>query len=109
MRHIFFSWPFYRVRSSWGARDARPPTRLADVGSLDEAPRAFQIFNARRQESFLQARCATSFSRGNSFVRARREPLDDEVNLADGAYRFSVPPSEVLRLKIINTKIYNTG
>ena len=72
--------------------DERPPTQLFHVKSLFEAPRAFHLFNARRQHQFSKARCAAFCARNHSFVRARREPLDDEVNLADRLDGFSAPP-----------------
>ena len=83
--------------------------KLLEMRLLFEAPRAVDRFKQRRQQSFWQARCAASFARNHYFVRARRGPLDDQVNLVHGAFRFSVPPSEVPRLRIIDIKIYNIG
>ena len=66
--------------------------QLLDVRLLFEAARAVDLFKQRRQQSFWQARCAASCSRYHSSVRARREPLDDQVNLGYGVYRFPHPP-----------------
>ena len=57
-----------------------------------EALRAVDLFTQRRHIAFSQARYAASCARNHSFVRARREPLDDEVYLGHGVYRFLGPP-----------------
>ena len=83
--------------------------KLLEVRLLFEAPRAVDLFKQRGQRSYQQARCATSFACSHSFVRARRGPLDGQVNLADGVKRFFLPRSEVLRLRIIYIKIFYIG
>ena len=83
--------------------------QLPDVTLLFGAARAVELFKQRRQQSFWQARCAASCARNHSSVRARREPLDDQVDLCHGVYRIPPPRSEVLTLRIINIKIYNIG
>ena len=58
---------------------------------LFEAARALQLSDGQLRKVFLQARCTESCARNHSLVRARREPLDDEVNLVDRLFDFSAP------------------
>ena len=78
--------------------------KLLETVLLFEALRAVDLFKQRRPQSFWQARCAASCARNHPFVRARREPLDDQVFFVDGAFVFFSPRSEVPRLRIINIK-----
>ena len=55
--------------------------------------RAHFNFNAGCKQRFSQARCAASCALGHSFVRARRGPLDDQVNPGHGLFRFLRPRS----------------
>ena len=66
--------------------------KLLEMGLPFEAPRTVDLFKQRRQQSFWKARCAASCARNHSFVCARREQLDDQVNLVDGVFRFFLPP-----------------
>ena len=65
---------FVRARREvLGTKDLSPSLLTRN---LFEAPRAFQLFNEGRLQSFSQARCAASCARNHSFVRARRELLE---------------------------------
>ena len=74
-----------------------PPLKAALCRILKKS--AVDLFKQRRHLVFSKARCAVSFARYSTYVRARREPLDDEVNPGHGVYR-PPPRYEVLRLKL---------
>ena len=72
------------------SKDLRPSLLTWGVCSKR---RAHFNFNAECKLVFWQARCAESCARSYSFVRARREPLDDQVNPGHGLFRFLRPRS----------------
>ena len=68
--------------------------------------RAHFNFNAGCKQTYSQARCTASCARSHSFVRARREPLDDQVNPGHGLFRFLRPRSGSSGICLINIKIF---